>query len=235
MLAPRQGLPDQWSSLLQVSGISKTEIAKNPQGMLDVLGFYTEGQEQKSGGAGAAKEEKYIGFEDEDTGAAGKQGLKLKGNESPARPAPPTIPDRPKHTIGEKTVPVKAKAAPPATPPRQPAPATPKADGGDDGVARRGGGKKKKMSDDEVMTKLREIVSPAISQERYTNKIKIGQGASGTVCVHPPLFPAGMSEMPFRAPSRLRALACVRRSVRQEGGLVADTNGASAGAECGLG
>lgn len=26
-----QGLPDQWSALLQVSGISKKEIAKNPQ------------------------------------------------------------------------------------------------------------------------------------------------------------------------------------------------------------
>ena len=39
-----QGLPPQWSSLLQVSGISKTELAKNPQGMLDVLGYYTEGQ-----------------------------------------------------------------------------------------------------------------------------------------------------------------------------------------------
>ncbi len=36
-----QGLPDQWSALLQVSGISKHEIAKNPQGMLDVLEFYT--------------------------------------------------------------------------------------------------------------------------------------------------------------------------------------------------
>lgn len=40
---------------------------------------------------------------------------------------------------------------------------------------------KKKMSDDEVLAKLREIVSPAVSKERYTNKEKIGQGASGTV------------------------------------------------------
>lgn len=41
-LTTLQGLPDQWSTLLQVSGISKKEIAKNPQKMLDVLGFYTE-------------------------------------------------------------------------------------------------------------------------------------------------------------------------------------------------
>jgi len=39
------GLPDQWSSLLSVSGVTKKELAQNPQGMLDVLGFYTEGQE----------------------------------------------------------------------------------------------------------------------------------------------------------------------------------------------
>ena len=39
------GLPDQWSSLLSVSGVTKKELAANPQGMLDVLGFYTEGQE----------------------------------------------------------------------------------------------------------------------------------------------------------------------------------------------
>lgn len=38
----RQGLPPQWHALLQVSGITKNEIARNPQAMVDVLGFYTE-------------------------------------------------------------------------------------------------------------------------------------------------------------------------------------------------
>jgi serine/threonine protein kinase len=37
------------------------------------------------------------------------------------------------------------------------------------------------MSDEQVMSKLKEIVSPAVSKDRYTNKQKIGQGASGTV------------------------------------------------------
>ena len=37
-----QGLPPQWSALLQISGISKNEIARNPQAMVDVLGFFTE-------------------------------------------------------------------------------------------------------------------------------------------------------------------------------------------------
>lgn len=40
---------------------------------------------------------------------------------------------------------------------------------------------KKKMSDEEVLARLREIVSPAVTQDRYVGKVKIGQGASGTV------------------------------------------------------
>ncbi|KAL7748551.1 Protein kinase [Sorochytrium milnesiophthora] len=35
------GLPDQWSKLLIASSISKEEMAKNPQAVLDVLEFYT--------------------------------------------------------------------------------------------------------------------------------------------------------------------------------------------------
>ncbi|KAG5463517.1 MAG: P21-Rho-binding domain-containing protein, partial [Olpidium bornovanus] len=35
------GLPDQWSSLLTRSNISKEDYARNPQAVLDVLEFYT--------------------------------------------------------------------------------------------------------------------------------------------------------------------------------------------------
>lgn len=37
------GLPDTWKSLLERSGISKQEQLKNPQAVLDVLDFYTQG------------------------------------------------------------------------------------------------------------------------------------------------------------------------------------------------
>lgn len=37
------GLPDSWKNLLERSGISKQEQLKNPQAVLDVLDFYTQG------------------------------------------------------------------------------------------------------------------------------------------------------------------------------------------------
>ncbi|KAJ3296769.1 Protein kinase [Rhizoclosmatium sp. JEL0117] len=36
------GLPKEWKSLLEASNLSKDEISKNPQAVLDVLEFYTE-------------------------------------------------------------------------------------------------------------------------------------------------------------------------------------------------
>ncbi|KAI9139643.1 kinase-like domain-containing protein [Paraphysoderma sedebokerense] len=40
------GLPDQWKALLNASAISKEEMAKNPQAVLDVLDFYTKGRQE---------------------------------------------------------------------------------------------------------------------------------------------------------------------------------------------
>lgn len=45
----------------------------------------------------------------------------------------------------------------------------------------RGAGKKKKMTDDEILEKLRTIVSVGDPNRKYTKMEKIGQGASGTV------------------------------------------------------
>ncbi|KAJ3366006.1 Protein kinase [Allomyces javanicus] len=41
------GLPDTWKSLLNKSAISKEEMAKNPQAVLDVLEFYTAGRRHR--------------------------------------------------------------------------------------------------------------------------------------------------------------------------------------------
>ncbi|KAI9223977.1 kinase-like domain-containing protein [Blastocladiella britannica] len=41
------GLPDQWRALLNTSAISKEEMAKNPQAVLDVLDFYTSTAAQR--------------------------------------------------------------------------------------------------------------------------------------------------------------------------------------------
>lgn len=187
------GLPDQWRSLLQVSGLTKEEISKNPQGMLDVLGFYTESAGHPNGGPAASD----------------VQGKYMTASKSPPpRPMPPSNPtsptistpsaaaasspppvvERPDFTKGPNTKPIVR--APPSAPPdrkpdvsKPPAPVTPKqadSSGADKPVQKRSKGKSK-MSDEEVLSKLREITSPAVSKDRYINKQKIGQGASGTV------------------------------------------------------
>ncbi|KAJ3217005.1 Protein kinase [Dinochytrium kinnereticum] len=46
------GLPTDWKSLLESSNISKDEITKNPQAVLDVLEFYTENLVSGGGGGG---------------------------------------------------------------------------------------------------------------------------------------------------------------------------------------
>ncbi|KAI8819942.1 kinase-like domain-containing protein [Fimicolochytrium jonesii] len=50
------GLPREWNSLLESSNISKEEMSKNPQAVLDVLEFYTEnmgrGRVERGGGGG---------------------------------------------------------------------------------------------------------------------------------------------------------------------------------------
>ena len=38
-----KGLPSEWASLLEVSGISKAEVSAHPQAVLDVLQFHMEG------------------------------------------------------------------------------------------------------------------------------------------------------------------------------------------------
>ena len=100
------------------------------------------------------------------------------------KPPAPVIPKRPEFTITQATKPLQ-KAAPPkpaAAPPPKAAAAA--AGGGGDAAAAAPVRRKKnksKMSDEQVMTKLREIVSPSVQMDRYTNKVKVGQGASGTV------------------------------------------------------
>lgn len=47
------GLPDNWRKLLEASNISKEEVSKNPQAVLDVLDFYTNAM-KKDGGTPAA-------------------------------------------------------------------------------------------------------------------------------------------------------------------------------------
>ena len=44
---PHQGLPDEWKTVLQCSGITRDEVRENPQQVLDVLQFHMQGPPPK--------------------------------------------------------------------------------------------------------------------------------------------------------------------------------------------
>eukprot|EP00056_Hartaetosiga_gracilis_P009027 m.129416 g.129416 ORF g.129416 m.129416 type:complete len:494 (+) comp13046_c3_seq1:111-1592(+) len=181
------GLPPQWSALLQVSGISKKEIAKNPQAMVDVLGFYAEGQK--------SPDQESVKFMVDDS-------KKEKDPSPQVKSSAPPVSERPKHTMSSKTKPIAKppkkdiKTEQPTTtpssttttssttvskpPPKTSAQPTPKKESGDGKVQKRNNNKKK-MSDEEVLTKLKEIVNPEDPKPLYSDLHKIGQGASGLV------------------------------------------------------
>ncbi|KAJ8389636.1 hypothetical protein AAFF_G00118730 [Aldrovandia affinis] len=166
------GMPEQWARLLQTSNITKSEQKKNPQAVLDVLKFYD------STGNGR---QKYLSFSSSDKDA---QLLAKKGTEpSPANikdiddddeddeARPPIVAPRPEYTKSVYTRSVIDPLPPP--------PPSADADSASKGIDRQR--KKGKMTDEEIMEKLRTIVSIGDPKKKYTRYEKIGQGASGTV------------------------------------------------------
>ncbi|XP_066537020.1 serine/threonine-protein kinase PAK 2a isoform X2 [Hoplias malabaricus] len=163
------GMPEQWARLLQTSNITKSEQKKNPQAVLDVLKFYD------STGNG---KQKYLSFTDKDAPPAKKglepsppSGKDLDDFDDDDAP-PPVVAPRPEHTKSVLTRPSMIDPLPPPV-------------AGADSDASRGGDRQKKgkgkMSDEEIMEKLRTIVSIGDPKKKYTRYEKIGQGASGTV------------------------------------------------------
>uniref|UniRef100_A0A3P8NTH1 non-specific serine/threonine protein kinase n=1 Tax=Astatotilapia calliptera TaxID=8154 RepID=A0A3P8NTH1_ASTCA len=152
------GMPEQWARLLQTSNISKSEQKQNPQAVLDVLKFF----DSTSG------KQKYLSFS-----GAGKQGTatspsgKDDDDDDEADSPPPIVAPRPEHTKSMYTKTVEPIPAPVGN-------ATSKAADKQNNTPR-------KMTDDEIMEKLRTIVSIGDPKKKYTRYDKIGQGASGTV------------------------------------------------------
>lgn len=165
------GMPEQWARLLQTSNITKSEQKKNPQAVLDVLKFYDSN----------TTKQKYLSFSapDKDGFPAGAPVPNAKSSEpSPAateeednEEPPPIIAPRPEHT---KSVYTRSVIDP------IPAPA---GDAHTDNSGKNADKQKKKakMTDEEIMEKLRTIVSIGDPKKKYTRYEKIGQGASGTV------------------------------------------------------
>lgn len=160
------GMPEQWARLLQTSNITKSEQKKNPQAVLDVLKFYDSTGNSR---------QKYLSFTDKD--APPKKGseqspIKSPDDDDDDEAPPPVVAPRPHHTISVYTRsvidPIPAPAALAETDSSRSADKQKKGKGG-------------KMTDEEIMEKLRTIVSIGDPKKKYTRYEKIGQGASGTV------------------------------------------------------
>ncbi|KAM8820561.1 serine/threonine-protein kinase PAK 1 [Eudromia elegans] len=186
------GMPEQWARLLQTSNITKSEQKKNPQAVLDVLEFYNSKKISNS--------QKYMSFTDKSAEEYNSSNtLNVKAvSETPAVPSvsededdeddaapPPVIAPRPEHTksiytrsvIDPLPPPTKDVATSPISSPTENNTAAP------DMLIRNTEKQKKKpkMSDEEILEKLRSIVSVGDPKKKYTRFEKIGQGASGTV------------------------------------------------------
>uniref|UniRef100_A0A8C2B1J3 non-specific serine/threonine protein kinase n=1 Tax=Cyprinus carpio TaxID=7962 RepID=A0A8C2B1J3_CYPCA len=161
------GMPEQWARLLQTSNITKSEQKKNPQAVLDVLKFYD------STGNGR---QKYLSFSSgllDDS----RSHAKLTGTKDGFPSGEQSVcVHHCRLTIIEILVYTRPSVIDPIPPPV----ASP-----DSEVASKAGDrqrpKKGKMTDEEIMDKLRTIVSIGDPKKKYTRYEKIGQGASGTV------------------------------------------------------
>ncbi|XP_051512789.1 serine/threonine-protein kinase PAK 3-like isoform X2 [Myxocyprinus asiaticus] len=200
------GIPEQWARLLQTSNITKLEQKKNPQAVIDVLKFYdsketVNNQKYMSFTSGDKSAHGYIA-------ANTLQGAKT-ASEPPIAPpvsdeeeeeeeeedeeddeddedeVPPIIAPRPEHTKSIYTrsviepaatlAPVKEVTTPPES---QVQPENTSSTLYRHTDRQR---KKSKMTDEEILEKLRSIVSVGDPKKKYTRFEKIGQGASGTV------------------------------------------------------
>ncbi|XP_059507361.1 serine/threonine-protein kinase PAK 3 isoform X3 [Stegostoma tigrinum] len=196
------GIPEQWARLLQTSNITKLEQKKNPQAVLDVLKFYDSKE--------TVNNQKYMSFTSGDKPADGyvaANALSTKiASEPPIVPPvsedddeddddddddnmpPPVIAPRPEHTksiftrsVIEPIVPVApvkdVTTSPVTTPPGNITTSLNSQLCRNTDKQR----KKSKMTDEEILEKLRSIVSVGDPKKKYTRFEKIGQGASGTV------------------------------------------------------
>ncbi|CAM2095605.1 unnamed protein product [Caretta caretta] len=187
------GMPEQWARLLQTSNITKSEQKKNPQAVLDVLEFYNSKKTSNS--------QKYMSFTDKSAEEySSSNTLNVKAvSETPAVPPvsededdeddaapPPVIAPRPEHTKSVYTRSVIEPLPPPPTRDVATSPISPPSENNTaspDTMTRNTEKQKKKpkMSDEEILEKLRSIVSVGDPKKKYTRFEKIGQGASGTV------------------------------------------------------
>lgn len=178
------GMPESWAKLLSQSNISKSEQKKNPQAVLDVLKYYDTSTKEKEG----SKPKYMTNIKPPSAESRGptlsdkfntnviitqQQPSKQENSTGPSTPedededVPPPIATRPDKTKSIYTKPIESEE---------------KSNGAIAGN-KNDKPKKKKMTDEEIIEKLRTIVTIGDPNRKYTKMEKIGQGASGTVYI----------------------------------------------------
>uniref|UniRef100_A0A8C9VNY1 non-specific serine/threonine protein kinase n=1 Tax=Scleropages formosus TaxID=113540 RepID=A0A8C9VNY1_SCLFO len=184
------GIPEQWARLLQTSNITKLEQKKNPQAVLDVLKFYDSKE--------TVSNQKYMSFTSGDKSAHGyiapNTVVTKPASDPPLAPPvseeeeeeeteeeedededddepPPVIAPRPEHTKSIYTRSVMETAATP-TPVKDVVisqeSVTPKSTASSLYRHTDRQKKKSKMTDEEILEKLRTIVSVGDPKKKYT-------------------------------------------------------------------
>ncbi|KAM9227045.1 LOW QUALITY PROTEIN: serine/threonine-protein kinase PAK 3-like [Leptosomus discolor] len=188
------GIPEQWARLLQTSNITKLEQQKKPQAVLDVLKRSDSKErvnnQKLSFTSGDKSARAYMEACSSSTKPASEPPLAPSVSEAEDEDdeeeeddnePPPVIAPRPEHTKSINTRSVIEPAAAPA--PAEEA-TTPQPENANTNTLYRNTDrqrKKSKMTDEEILEKLRSIVSVGDPKKKYTGFEKIGQGGSGTV------------------------------------------------------
>ncbi|KAK7151731.1 hypothetical protein R3I94_008166 [Phoxinus phoxinus] len=199
------GMPEQWARLLQTSNITKLEQKKNPQAVLDVLKFYDSKETNNSQKYMSFTDKGVDNYSSSNTvnsktvsETPAVATVSEDDDEDEATP-PPTIAPRPEHTksiytrsvieplpppLSTKdaaTSPIANATSDPGSPTPTPSSTTATSTPTPSTPQSADKTRKKKMTDEEILEKLRSIVSVGDPKKKYTRFEKIGQGASGTV------------------------------------------------------
>ncbi|KAG9338696.1 hypothetical protein JZ751_025364 [Albula glossodonta] len=210
------GMPEQWARLLQTSNITKLEQKKNPQAVLDVLKFYDSKETSNS--------QKYMSFTDKTSDSYNSSNVSNSKavSETPAvatvsedddedeATPPPVIAPRPEHTksIYTRSVieplpappPTKDAATSPISPPAESSSPTPSATLPRAADKTR---KKTKMSDEEILEKLRSIVSVGDPKKKASGTVYTAIDiATGQELMQPAVFRLTVPKLFVFSPAR---------------------------------
>ncbi|XP_012938193.1 serine/threonine-protein kinase PAK 1 [Aplysia californica] len=186
------GLPDSWQNILSTSNITQREQEENPEAVVNSLKTYTRSIKRRSSTAKFMVVATTIRESDEllDSDERSSYGSE-KSQETPTSPEVETT-EKKDEAISLPPVSPKPKS-PKAEPAKDGAAADEVSDGmasmstGDEAdgevLTRRPRSQKKTMTDKEVNEALKKTASPGNPQDKYDVQKKLGQGASGLVCM----------------------------------------------------